>query len=58
VHKTILDRKLIYEAGRKQTIGRPILYATTPEFLHYFALQDLDELPPLEEVEMQAAQPT
>lgn len=51
VVKTLLERKLIAEAGRKQTVGRPILYATTPEFLHYFALSGLDELPPLPEAE-------
>ena len=49
VVKTLLERKLIAEAGRKAAIGRPILYATTQEFLHYFALQDLSELPILEE---------
>lgn len=50
VLKTLTDRRLILEAGRKQTIGRPILYATTPEFLHYFALTSVDDLPPLEEM--------
>jgi segregation and condensation protein B len=45
---TLLDRGLIREQGRKVAIGRPILYATTPEFLHYFALKDLAELPALE----------
>lgn len=48
VLKTLMERRLVMEAGRKQTVGRPILYATTPEFLHYFALRDLSELPPLE----------
>jgi segregation and condensation protein B len=49
VVKTLLERGLITEAGRKQTVGRPILYATTPEFLHYFGLNDLADLPPLDE---------
>jgi segregation and condensation protein B len=49
VLKTLLDRRLIAEVGRKATMGRPILYGTTPEFLHYFALNDLRELPPMEE---------
>jgi segregation and condensation protein B len=51
VIKTLLERRLIYDAGRKQSLGRPILYATTPEFLHYFAIGDIAELPPLDEDE-------
>jgi len=51
VLKTLLDRELVREAGRKQTPGRPILYATTEGFLHYFGLNDLADLPPLEEDE-------
>jgi len=48
VLKTLLERRLIAEAGRKQALGRPILYVTTPEFLHYFALRDLAELPKID----------
>ncbi len=48
VLKNLVDKRLVAEAGRKQTVGRPILYATTPEFLHYFAIGDLGELPILE----------
>ena len=48
VLKTLDDRRLIHEQGRKQTVGRPILYATTPEFLHYFGIGNIAELPPLE----------
>jgi segregation and condensation protein B len=48
VLKNLVEKKLVGEAGRKQTVGRPILYATTPEFLHYFAIGDLAELPPLD----------
>jgi len=51
VLKTLLDRRLIAEVGRKQAPGRPILYGTTGEFLHYFGLNDLSELPPLEDGE-------
>jgi segregation and condensation protein B len=51
VLKTLLDRELIREAGRKPSPGRPILYATTDAFLHYFGLRALDDLPPLEEDE-------
>jgi segregation and condensation protein B len=48
VLKTLLERRLISEAGRKETLGRPMLYVTTPDFLHYFAIADLSQLPPLE----------
>lgn len=48
---TLLDRKLITTAGRKQVIGRPILYKTTKEFLMRFGLGDVSELPSMEEFE-------
>jgi len=48
---TLLDRKLITTAGRKQVIGRPILYKTTKEFLMRFGLRDVNELPSMEEFE-------
>jgi segregation and condensation protein B len=48
---TLLDRKLITTAGRKQVIGRPILYKTTKEFLLRFGLNNVAELPSLEEFE-------
>src|SRR5271166_5187838 len=48
---TLLDRKLITTAGRKQVIGRPILYKTTKEFLLRFGLNDVSELPSMEEFE-------
>jgi segregation and condensation protein B len=51
VLKTLLDRKLIAEAGRKNVIGKPILYKTTKEFLIQFGLKDLSELPSLKEFE-------
>jgi segregation and condensation protein B len=51
VLKTLLDRKLINEAGRKKVIGQPILYKTTKEFLVQFGLKDLGELPTLKEFE-------
>jgi segregation and condensation protein B len=50
VLKTLMERGLIAEAGRKPVPGRPILYATTPDFLHHFGLNTLDDLPPLEDV--------
>ncbi|MSV34600.1 MAG: SMC-Scp complex subunit ScpB [Bryobacterales bacterium] len=51
VLKTLLDRKLIAEAGRKKVVGQPILYKTTKEFLVQFGLKDLSELPTLKEFE-------
>ena len=51
VLKTLLDRKLIAESGRKNVVGRPILYRTTKEFLVQFGLKDLSELPTLKEFE-------
>lgn len=51
VLKTLLDRKLITTAGRKNVIGKPILYKTTKEFLVQFGLKDLSELPTLKEFE-------
>src|SRR5271166_3856222 len=48
---TLLDRKLITTAGRKQVIGRPILYKTTKEFLLRFGLNNVSELPSMEEFE-------
>jgi segregation and condensation protein B len=48
---TLMDRKLITTAGRKAVIGRPILYKTTKEFLLRFGLNDLNELPSVEEFE-------
>ncbi|MBI1791429.1 MAG: SMC-Scp complex subunit ScpB [Acidobacteria bacterium] len=51
VLKTLLDRKLIAAAGRKNVIGKPILYKSTKEFLVQFGLKDLAELPTLKEFE-------
>jgi segregation and condensation protein B len=52
---SLISRKLITTAGRKQVIGRPILYKTTKEFLLRFGLKDLNELPSMEEFEKMAA---
>lgn len=51
VLKTLLERKLITAAGRKQVVGKPVLYKTTKEFLLQFGLKDLAELPTLKEFE-------
>jgi segregation and condensation protein B len=55
VFGSLLARKLIATAGRKQVIGRPILYKTTREFLLRFGLKDVAELPSMEEFEKMAA---
>ncbi|MGE0405666.1 MAG: SMC-Scp complex subunit ScpB [Candidatus Korobacteraceae bacterium] len=55
VLSTLLDRKLIATAGRKQVVGRPILYKTSKEFLLRFGLKDVSELPSLEEFEKMTA---
>jgi len=51
VLKTLLDRKLIAESGRKNVVGKPILYKTTKDFLVQFGLKDVTELPTLKEFE-------
>jgi segregation and condensation protein B len=56
VISTLLDRKLITTAGRKEVVGRPILYRTTKEFLLRFGLSDMSELPTLQEYEELAGQ--
>lgn len=53
---TLLDRKLITTGGRKAVIGRPILYKTTKEFLLRFGLNDVSELPSMEEFEKLVAE--
>lgn len=55
VFGSLLSRKLIATAGRKQVVGRPILYKTTREFLLRFGLKDISELPSMEEFEKLAA---
>jgi segregation and condensation protein B len=52
----LISRKLVTTAGRKQVIGRPILYKTTKEFLLGFGLKDLSELPSMEEFEKMAGE--
>ncbi len=51
VLKTLLERRMIRIAGRKEVVGKPFLYATTREFLQHFGLKSLKELPPLEQFE-------
>jgi len=51
VLKNLLDRRLITISGRSEGLGRPLLYSTTPEFLQYFGLNDLSQLPKPREIE-------
>jgi segregation and condensation protein B len=47
--KTLLDKKLIVAKGRKETVGRPMMYGTSKDFLLQFGLKDLSELPSVED---------
>ena len=49
--KTLLDKRLIVAKGRKETVGRPMQYGTSKEFLMQFGLKDLSELPSIEDFE-------
>lgn len=49
--KTLLDKRLIVAKGRKETVGRPMMYGTSKEFLMQFGLKDLTELPSIEDFE-------
>jgi segregation and condensation protein B len=53
---SLMTRKLVTTAGRKQVIGRPILYKTTKDFLLRFGLKDINELPSMEEFEKMAGE--
>lgn len=57
VIKSLLSKGLIQEIGRGEGPGRPIMYGTTPEFLQYFGLPSLNELPPLETKEETGTEP-
>ena len=50
VVRGLLEKRLIKLAGRKEALGRPLLYRTSEEFLEYFGLQSLSDIPPLEEL--------
>ena len=49
--KTLLDKRLIVAKGRKETVGRPMMYGTSKEFMLQFGLKDLTELPSIEDFE-------
>ncbi|MFN0117235.1 MAG: SMC-Scp complex subunit ScpB [Elusimicrobiota bacterium] len=55
VMETLLERRLIKVVGRKETIGRPLLYGTTPHFLKHFGLKHLAELPDLNSLPLSEA---
>lgn len=55
VIKSLMDKRLIKIIGRKEAPGKPLLYATTREFLQYFGLKDLSELPTLKELSREEA---
>ncbi len=55
VIKTLLERRLIKIMGRKEAPGKPLLYGTTKEFLQYFGLNDLAELPTLKDLAREEA---
>lgn len=57
VVKTLQERGMICEVGKKETVGRPTLYATTETFLKHFALNSIDDLPPLPDAEAAPADP-
>ena len=48
--QSLVNKGLIEEVGRKEALGRPILYGTTEKFLSHFGLQSLEDLPPIEKI--------
>jgi segregation and condensation protein B len=57
VLKTLMDRRLVKIVGRKEIAGRPMMYGTTREFLHYFGLPNLSALPTLKEFSEMTPEP-
>lgn len=55
--QSLLHKGLIREAGRKEALGRPILYATTDRFLEHFGISDIRELPPLSSAQEKVDEP-
>lgn len=51
--ETLLEKGLLKVVGRKETVGRPLMYGTTVEFMRHFGLKSLEELPPLESLEVE-----
>ena len=55
--QSLTAKNLIMEVGRKETLGRPILYGTTDAFLSHFGLERIEDLPPMEEAQEQEEEP-
>ena len=51
VINSLLEKKFIRMVGRKEVVGRPLLYGTTKDFLHYFGLKNLNDMPELKDLE-------
>lgn len=56
VMKTLLEKGLVKEVGRKPSAGRPILYGTTPQFLEHMGLEDLSQLPDIDTLAVEKIQ--
>jgi segregation and condensation protein B len=54
--ETLLEKRLVRVVGRKESVGRPLMYGTTPDFLRHFGLKNLEDLPPLENFVAQLAE--
>ncbi len=57
VVKTLTERGMVQDVGKKETVGRPTLYATTDKFLRHFSLNSIEDLPPLPEPDAEDARP-
>ena len=55
--QSLANKGLIQEVGRKDAVGRPILFGTTDEFLSHFGIRNLEELPPMPEAEEETGEP-
>jgi segregation and condensation protein B len=55
--ETLIERRLVTIMGRKETVGRPLLYGTTNEFLRQFGLKSLDELPSIDSIIIKKEEP-
>lgn len=53
VLKTLIEKNLVRTCGKKETVGTPLLYGTTQQFLIYFGMKSTDDLPSLEEIEVE-----
>ena len=55
--ETLLEKRLVKVVGRKETVGRPLMYGTTLEFLRHFGLRSLEDMPPLDRFTPAATEP-